>query len=95
MSILKGLNNKNKLTIYKSFGKEVKLKCYFHGVSDAGTSLLFKLRSGTHELNEELGRHRGRDGKCTCVICVVRTVKVWITFCGIAQQLIKSAMHYF
>ena len=27
-------------------------------VSDAGTRLLFKFRSGTHGLNEELGRHR-------------------------------------
>ena len=33
MSILKGLNNKTKLTIYKSFGEEVNFKCYLHGVS--------------------------------------------------------------
>ena len=33
-------------------------------VGDSGTRLLFKLRSGTHGLNEELGRHRGREGKC-------------------------------
>ena len=29
-----------------------------------------------------------------CVICVVRTVKVWVTFCGIAP-FIESAVHYF
>ena len=29
-----------------------------------------------------------------CVICAVRTVKVWVTFCGIAR-FIQSAMHYF
>ena len=29
-----------------------------------------------------------------CVICVVRTVKVWVTFCGIAH-FIQSAVHYF
>ena len=40
---LKGLNNKNKLTIYKSFGKEDKFKHYLHGVCDAGTRLLFAL----------------------------------------------------
>ena len=28
-----------------------------------------------------------------CVICAVRTVKVWITFCGIAQ-LIQSVLHF-
>ena len=30
---------------------------YLRGVSDTGTRLLFKLRSGTHGLN---GRHRGK-----------------------------------
>ena len=45
---LKGLNNKTKLTIYKTFGGEVKFKRYLNGVGDAGTRLLFKLRSGTH-----------------------------------------------
>ena len=38
-------------------------------MGDAGTRLLFKLRSGMHGLNEELGRHRGREGKCTCNLC--------------------------
>ena len=42
-----------------------------HGVGDAGTRLLFKFRSGTHGLNEELGRHRGREGKSECVLCGV------------------------
>ena len=30
--------------------------------------LLCKFRSGTHGLNEELGRHRGREGKKECVV---------------------------
>ena len=30
---------------------------------DAGTRLLFKFRSRTHGLKEELGRHSGREGK--------------------------------
>ena len=29
-----------------------------------------------------------------CVICAMRTVKVWVTFCGIAP-FIQSAVHYF
>ena len=66
---LKRLNNKTKLTIYKSFGKEVKFKHYLHGVSDAGTHLLFKLCSGTHGLTEKLARNRGRDGQCMCNLC--------------------------
>ena len=52
-------------------------------MSDAGSRLLFKFRSGTHGLNEELGRHRGREEKvyrtlcgaeCECSACVVRGV---------------------
>ena len=62
-------------------------------MGDAGTRLLFKLRSRTHGLNEELGRHRGREGKyCICVICVVRTVKVWVTFYGIAPFIQSHAL---
>ena len=34
--------------------------------SDPGTRLLFKFKSGMHGLNEELGRHRGREGKVEC-----------------------------
>ena len=55
-----GLNSKVKLTLYKCFGKEVQFKKYLHGLSDAGTRLLFKFRSGTHGLNEELGRRQER-----------------------------------
>ena len=66
---LKGLNNKTKLTIYKTFGGEVKFKRCLNGVGDAGTRLLFKLRFGTHGFNEELSRHRGREGKCMCILC--------------------------
>ena len=35
-------------------------------MGDGGTRLLFKLPSGMHGRNEELGRHRGREGKCMC-----------------------------
>ena len=46
----------------------MEFKKYLCGVSDAGTRLLFKFRSGTHGLNEELGRHRGREGRKECVL---------------------------
>ena len=54
-----------------------------HGLSDAGTRLLFKFRSGTHGLNEELGRHRGRESVC----CVGMSVKVLVIHCGIVQHI--------
>ena len=64
-----GLNSKVKLSLYRTFSKKVGFKKYLHGVSDAGSRLLFKFRSGTHGLNEELGRHRGREGKVECTLC--------------------------
>ena len=39
------------------------------GHYDAGARLLFKFRSGTHGLNEELGRHSDRDGSAECTLC--------------------------
>ena len=59
----------SKVKLYKAFSKEVEFKRYLHGVSDAGTKLLFKFRSGTHGLNKELGRHRGRNGRTECILC--------------------------
>ena len=56
------INTKVKLDIYKRFGKSVEFNKYLHGVCDAGSRVLFKFRSGTHGVNEELGRHRGREG---------------------------------
>ena len=64
-----GLNTKVKLGMYKRFGKSVEFKKYLHGICDAGSRLLFKFRSGTHGVNEELGRHRGREGKTECSLC--------------------------
>ena len=57
------------LVILWTFGKVVEFKKYLRGVGDVGTRLLFKFRSGTHGLNEELGRHRGREGRKECLLC--------------------------
>ena len=38
-------------------------------MGDARTDLHIKLRSGMHGHNEELGRHRGREGKYMCNLC--------------------------
>ena len=61
-----GLNTKVKLDMYKCFGKSIEFKKYLHGICDAGSRLLFKFRSGTHE---EWGRHRGREGKTKYSLC--------------------------
>ena len=64
-----GLRSGFKLSLYKTFSKKVGFKKHLHGTSDAGSRLLLKFRSGTHGLNEELGRHRGRDRKVKRVLC--------------------------
>ena len=64
-----GLNSKVKLSLYKSFCKEIEFKNYLQGVGDPGTRLLFKFRSGTNGLNEELGRHRGKNDDRQCKLC--------------------------
>ena len=65
----KGLNTKVELDMYKHFCKSVEFKIYLYGICDAGSTLLFKFRSGTHSVNEELGRHRGREGETKCSLC--------------------------
>ena len=80
---VEGLNSKVKLTLYKCFGREVQFKKYLHGLSDAGTRLLFKFRSGTHGLNEGIGEGRVRKSVC----CVGMSVKVLVIHCGIVQHI--------
>ena len=58
-----GLDSKVKLDLYRRLGGKREFKKYLHGRSDEGARLLFKFRSRTHGLNEELGRHSDRDGK--------------------------------
>ena len=57
------------MNLYKSFCKEIEFKNYLQGVGDPGTRLLFKFRSGTNGLNEELGRHRGKNDDRQCKLC--------------------------
>ena len=60
---------KRPLILYKWFGKSIEFKKYLHGVCDARSRLLFKFSSDMHGLNEELGRHRWREGKTECSLC--------------------------
>ena len=83
-----GLNSKVKLSLYKSFCKEMEFKNYLQGVGDPGTRLLFKFRSGTNGLNEELGRHRGKNDDRQCVSCVGLNVRVWYMCSGSVLRMI-------
>ena len=64
-----GLDSKVKLSLYRTFRKAVEFKAYLHGECDTGSRLMFKFTSGIHGLNEELGRHRGREGRNECLLC--------------------------
>ena len=64
-----GLDSKVKLSLYRTFCKAVEYKAYLHGTCDAGSRLMFKFRPGTHGFDEELGRHRGREGRKECLLC--------------------------
>ena len=69
---------------------------------------MFKFRSGTHGLNEELGRHRGREGRKECLLCddknesvshVLRECPVYSTlrndFMCKLQELLGDGFEYF
>ena len=60
---------KNKLRVYRELKEVFECKKYLYGVPDMGSKLLFRFRSGTHGLNEELGRHITRNVSKACVIC--------------------------
>ena len=66
MLYAEGLNSKVKLSL---FCKMIRFKKYLHGMSDAGSRFLLKFRSGMHGVKEELGRHRGREGKVESILC--------------------------
>ena len=60
-SLHSGMCKKSKLRVYRELTEDFECKKYLHGVSDMGFKLLFRFRSGTHGLNEELGRHSSRN----------------------------------
>ena len=60
---------KNKLRVYRELKEVFECKKYLYGVPDMGSKLLFRFRSGTHGLNEELGRHITRNISKACVFC--------------------------
>ena len=49
-----GMCKKSKLRVYRELKEDFECKKYLHRVSDMGSKLLFRFRSGTHGLNEEL-----------------------------------------
>ena len=77
-----GLNSEVKLSLYRTFGKIVEFKKYLRGVGDAGTRLLFKFRSGTHDLMKSwAGIEEEKAGRS--VSCVMQSVRVLVMCCGI------------
>ena len=69
-----GLDCRVELSLYKIFCKAV----------ESGSKLIFKFRSRTHGLNEELGKHIGREGRKECLLCV----RVLVMLCGSVQSTV-------
>ena len=65
-SLHSGMCKKSKLRVYRELTEDFECKKYLHGVSDMGSKLLFKIRSGTHGLYEELGRYSSRNSSKAC-----------------------------
>ena len=66
-----GMCRKSKLRVYRELKEDFECKKHLHGVSDMGSKLLFEFRSGTHGLNEELGRHTKNSSKA-CIFVSAR-----------------------
>ena len=87
---------KSKLRVYRELTEDFECKKYLHGVSDMGSMVLFRFRSGTHGLNEELGRHSSRNSSKACVFCECECESVehvlWecSEYSSIRKQFIKN-----
>ena len=68
-SLHSGMCKKSKLRVYNELKEDFESKKYLHEVSDMGSKLFFKFRSGTHGLNEVLGRHNTRNNGKVCFLC--------------------------
>ena len=47
-SLYSGMCKKSKLRVYRELKEDFECKKYLHGVSDMGSKLLLRFRSGTH-----------------------------------------------
>ena len=84
-----GLNSKVKLSLYKSFCKEIEFKNYLQRVGDPGTRLMFNVRSGTNGLNEDIGVKMAIGS----ISYVGMNVRVWYICSGSVLYMI--ALEYF
>ena len=86
-SLHSGMCKKSKLRVYRELTEDFECKKYLHGVSDMGSKLLFRFRSGTHGLNEELGRHSCINSSKACVFVSV-SANLQSMFYGNAQSIV-------
>ena len=95
-SLHSGMCKKNKSRVYRELKEDFESTKYLHGVSDMGSKLLFRFRSGTHDLNEELGRHNTRNSSKACFFCececesVERVLLECSEYSSIRKEFIKN-----
>ena len=76
-----GMCEKSKLRVFKKLKEVFECKKYLYGVPDMGSKLLLRFRSGTHGLNEELGRHRNISKACVFCDCDYESVEYALWKC--------------
>ena len=87
-SLHSGMCKKSKLRVYRELTEDFECKKYLHGVSDMGSKLLFRFRSGTHSINEELGRQSSRNSSKACFFFVSGSANLKSMFYGNAQSIV-------
>ena len=83
--IIRTFVRQNKLRVYRELKEVFECKKYLYGVPDMGSKLLFRFRSGTHGLNEELGRHITRNICKAYVFCNCDCESSRICFVGVSS----------
>ena len=81
--------------IYRELKEDFECKKYLYGVSDIGSKLLFRFRSGTHGLNEELGGHSTRNSGKACVFCEYESVEHVLWECSVYSSIHKEFISNF
>ena len=84
-SLHSGMCKKSKLRVYRELKEDFECMKYLHGVFDMVSKLLFRFRSGTHGLNEELGRHSTRNSSKACIFCECECESVEHVLCGMLR----------
>lgn len=76
--------------MYRELKEDFECKKYLYGVSDMGSKLLFRFRSGTHGIKEELIIHSTRNSSTDCVFCECESIEHVLLECSEYSSICKE-----